>query len=68
MRHVPRARSFRSCLFPVLVVALGAGCSAESSTDDAIVSGLTSGDQVVTAGKLQLDPDMPVTAWSGPTR
>jgi len=43
MRHVPRARSFRSCLFPVLVVALGAGCSAESSTDDAIVSGLTSG-------------------------
>ncbi len=34
----------------------------------AIASGLASGDEVVTAGKLQLDPDMPVTAWTGPTR
>jgi membrane fusion protein, multidrug efflux system len=34
----------------------------------AIASGLAPGDQVVTAGTLQLRSDMPVVAWTGPTR
>jgi membrane fusion protein, multidrug efflux system len=52
----------RAALRPVQVAAYRADGTV------AVVSGLASGDKVVTAGKLQLDPDMPVTAWSGPTR
>jgi RND family efflux transporter MFP subunit len=52
----------RAALRPVQVAAYRADGTV------AIASGLASGDKVVTAGKLQLDPDMPVTAWSGPTR
>jgi multidrug efflux system membrane fusion protein len=55
-------RRERAALRPVKVAAYRADGTV------AIASGLTSGDKVVTAGKLQLDPDMPVTAWTGPTR
>jgi membrane fusion protein, multidrug efflux system len=55
-------RRERAALRPVQVAAYRADGTV------AVVSGLASGDKVVTAGKLQLDPDMPVMAWSGPTR
>ncbi len=55
-------RRQRAALRPVQVGAYHADGTV------AIASGLAAGDEVVTAGKLQLDPDMPVTAWSGPTR
>jgi len=55
-------RRQRAALRPVQVAAYRADGTV------AIASGLATGDEVVTAGKLQLDPDMPVTAWTGPTR
>ncbi len=33
-----------------------------------LMDGLVGGEQVVTAGATQLDAEMPVTAWAGPTR
>lgn len=52
----------RAALKPVMVSAYRADGSV------AIASGVSTGDQVVTAGVLQLDPELPVIAWPGPVR
>lgn len=52
----------RATLRPIEVAGYGGDGSL------LVQSGLTAGEQVVTAGVQQIDPDMPLTAWVGAAR
>ncbi len=52
----------RAALRPVQVAGYG------GNGEVAIAGGLAVGDQVITAGASLMNPDLPVTAWAGPTR